>query len=174
LDAWLSGQSGIVAEVAGDELADIVGLTNRIDDLTKRITERVRVIAPNLVAMPGCGELTAAKIVGEVANVSRFRSADALAAYAGVAPVPHWSGGTVRHRAPVRPGNRQLNRALHVIANTQIRWNHEGKPYYQKRIGEGDTPVKARRALKRRIARAVYQRLRADQNAAREKPLAIG
>jgi transposase len=125
----------------------------------------VRVLAPTLVAMPGCGELTAAKIVGEVANVSRFRSADALAAYAGVAPVPHWSGGTVRHRASVRPGNRQLNRALHVIAICQIRWNHEGKPYFQKRIKEGDSPVKARRALKRRIARAVYQRLRADQKA---------
>jgi transposase len=165
LNAWLTAQPGIVAELAGDELADIVSHTAAIDNLTKRIAGSVRVAAPTLVAMPGCGELTAAKIIGEVANVSRFRSADALAAYAGVAPVPHWSGGTVRHRAPVRPGNRQLNRALHVIANTQIRWNHEGKTYYQKRIDAGDTPVKARRALKRRIAHAVFQRLRADQNA---------
>jgi transposase len=69
----------------------------------------------------------------------------------------------VRHRAPVRPGNRQLNRALHVIAQTQCRWGHRGKAYYQKRIDAGDSPAKARRALKRRIAHAVYQRLLIDQ-----------
>jgi transposase len=174
LGAWLTEQPGMVAEIARDELADIAAQGIYIDALTKRIGARVRVIAPSLVAMPGCGELTAAKIVGEVANVSRFRSADALAAYAGVAPVPHWSGGTVRHRAPPRPGNRQLNRALHVIATTQIRRDYAGKPYYQRRIDAGDSPVKARRALKRRIALAVYRRLHADQKVPAAQPLKIG
>lgn len=174
LDAWLSGQPGLVAELARDELADIVGQTKRIAALTARIGEGVRAVAPSLVAMPGCGELTAAKIVGEVANVSRFRSADALAAYAGVAPVPHWSGGTVRHQAPVRPGNRQLNRALYVIAVTQVRRNYAGKAYYQKRLDAGDTPPKARRALKRRIAHAVYHRLQVDQRAPGIWPAAGG
>jgi transposase len=166
LGAWLADQPGIVAELARDELADIIRLTAAIDTLTKRIGERVRLVAPSLVAMPGCGELTAAKIVGEVAVVTRFRSADAFAAYAGVTPVPHWSGGHVRYRAPVRPGNRQLNRALHVIAQTQCRWGHPGKAYYQRRINAGDTPAKARRALKRRIAHAVYHRLLTDQRQA--------
>ena len=88
LDAWLTEQPGLVAELARDELADITRLSGAIDTLTKRISERVRLVAPSLVAMPGCGELTAAKIVGEVAVVTRFRSADALAAYAGVTPIP--------------------------------------------------------------------------------------
>lgn len=109
---WLTGQPGVVADIARDELADVAAQSICIAELTKRIGARVKVIAPTLLEMPGCEELTAAKIVGEVANVSRFRSADALAAYAGVAPLPHWSGGTVRHRAPGRTGNRQLNRAL--------------------------------------------------------------
>ncbi|AGB26788.1 transposase (plasmid) [Mycobacterium sp. JS623] len=161
--AWLSQQSGVVAELAGAELADIAALSEHIDVLTKRIVHRAREVAPSLVAMPGCGELTAAKIVGEVAVVTRFRSADAFAAYAGVTPVPHSSGGYVRRRAPVRPGNRQLNRALHTIAQTQCRWGHAGKAYYQKRLDAGDSPTKARRALKRRIAHAVYHRLLDDQ-----------
>jgi hypothetical protein len=71
----LADQPGIVAELARDELADIIRLTAAIDTLTKRIGERVRLVAPSLVAMPGCGELTAAKIVGEVAVVTRFGSA---------------------------------------------------------------------------------------------------
>ena len=89
----MAEQPGLVAELTRDELADITRLSGAIDTLTKRISERVRLVAPTLVAMPGCGELTAAKIVGEVAVVTRFRSADALAAYAGVTPIPHWSGG---------------------------------------------------------------------------------
>lgn len=163
LDAWLAEQPGLVSELARDELDDIARQSEHIDTLTKRICMRVRTVAPTLLAMPGCGELTAAKIVGEVANVSRFRNADAFAAYAGVAPVPHWSGARVRHTAPTRPGNRQLNAALHTIAMTQIRYDYAGNPYYHRRIDEGDPPTKARRALKRRIAHAVYRRLRVDQ-----------
>jgi hypothetical protein len=40
------------------------------------------------------GPLLAAKIVGEAADVNRFVSADAFARYAGVGPVPLWSGRT--------------------------------------------------------------------------------
>ena len=163
VNAWLQTQSGLVAELAGDELDDITRLSGAIDALTQRISERVRALAPALVAMPGCAELTAAKIVGEVANVGRFKSTHALAAYAGVSPIPHWSAGRVRYDAPVRPGNRQLNRALHTICRAQIRWGHGGgKTYYQKRIDEGDSPAKAKRALKRRIAHAVFHRLQID------------
>jgi transposase len=62
-----------------DELADIVRLTEVINGLAKRIGDRVREVAPALLAMPGCGELTAAKLVGEAAGVTRFKSEAALA-----------------------------------------------------------------------------------------------
>jgi hypothetical protein len=64
---------------AGDELADIVRLTEVINGLAKRIGDRVREVAPALLAMPGCGELTAAKLVGEAAGVTRFKSEADLA-----------------------------------------------------------------------------------------------
>ena len=41
-----------------------------------------------------------------------------------------------------------------MIAQTQCRWGHPGKAYYERRIDAGDSPAKARRALKRRIALA--------------------
>lgn len=164
LDGWLAERPGLVAEIARDELSDITRQSELADALTKRIKTRVRAVAPTLMAMPGCGELTAAKIVGEAANITRFRSVDAFAAYAGVTPVPNWSGGRVRHQASIRPGNRQLNSALHTIARMQIQYGHSGKAYYQMRIEHGDDPRKARRALKRRIAHAVYRRLRTDQS----------
>ena len=83
--------AGLVAELARDELADITRLTEAIDALSKRIGDRVRQVAPTLLAMPGCGELTAAKLIGEAAAVTRFKSEAAFARHAGVAPIPVWS-----------------------------------------------------------------------------------
>ena len=54
-------------------------LTDEIDELTAEITVRVTKIAPSLLAIVGCGALSAAKIVGETAHVGRFRSKDAYA-----------------------------------------------------------------------------------------------
>src|SRR5438093_1116316 len=68
--------------------------------------------APSLLAIPGCGALTAAKIVGETAGAGRFRSKAAYARWNGTAPQPVWTGNTARYRL-ARTGNRQVNSALH-------------------------------------------------------------
>jgi transposase len=89
--------------------------------------------------MPGCGELTAAKLVGETAGVTRFKSEAAFARHAGVAPVPVWSGNTAGRVRMTRSGNRQLNAALHRIAVTQIRIDGQGQAYYRHRLAAGDS-----------------------------------
>jgi transposase len=162
LREWLAGQSGIVAELAVAELADVTRLTDDINALEKRITHRVRQVAPHLYGMPGCGALTAAKIMGETALVTRFSGEAAFAQHAGVAPVPHWSGSTAGTMRRPKYGNRQLNSALHRIAVTQLRLDGPGRAYYQKRLEDNDTGAMALRALKRRLARVVYGRLRED------------
>jgi hypothetical protein len=71
-----------------------------------------------LLAETGCGPLTAAILIGQTAGAERFKSDAHFARLAGVAPIPVSSGRTDRHRLD-RGGNRQLNRALHVIAITR-------------------------------------------------------
>ncbi len=164
LGAWLGTLPGLVAELARDELADITRLTDAIDTLAKRIGQRVRVVAPALLAMPGCGELTAAKLVGEAAGVPRFKSEAAFARHAGVAPVPVWSGNTAGRVRMTRSGNRQLNAALHRIAVTQIRLPGAGQTYYRHRQACGDSNPEALRCLKRRLARVVFGHLKTDHN----------
>lgn len=164
LGDWLDTQTGIVAELARDELADITRLTETINALAKRIGERVRKVAPVLLAMPGCGELTAAKLVGEAAGVTRFKSEAAFARHAGVAPVPVWSGNTRGRVRMTRSGNRQLNAALHRIAVTQIRLDGLGQAYYRHRLAQGDSTTEALRCLKRRLARVVFGHLHTDHN----------
>lgn len=169
LGDWLQTQSSLVAELARDELADITRLTEQIDTLANRIGERIRAIAPALLAMPGCGELTAAKLVAEAAGVTRFKSEAAFARHAGVAPVPVWSGNTHGRVRMTRSGNRQLNAALHRIAVTQIRLDGLGRTYYRKRLTAGASTPEALRSLKRRLARIVFHHLHTDhQN--RQKP----
>jgi transposase len=73
---------------------------------------------------------------------------------------------TNRHRL-ARGGNRQLNAALHRIALTQIRLEGPGKLYFQRRRDNGDTTMEALRALKRRLARVVFNLLSAEPAAPR-------
>ena len=74
-------------------------------------------------------------------------------------------GKTNRHRL-ARGGNRQLNAALHRIAVTQTRLHGPGREYYQRRRANGDSKMEALRALKRRLARVVFNLLGPDQAAA--------
>jgi transposase len=160
--SWLATQPGLVAELAGEELTDITALTQQINALEKRITARIREASPSVLTIFGCAELTAAKVIGETAGVSRFRSEAAFASYAGVAPTPHWSGQNTTRPIAARSGNRQLNTALYRIAMTQIKRNGPAKAYYRKRRDAGDSHTEALRRVERRVARCVFGHLRAD------------
>jgi transposase len=160
---WLDTVAGVVAELARAELGDVIRLTAEITALDKRLSARVREVAPALLQIPGCGDLTAAKIVGEAAGVGRFKSEAAFSCHTGVAPIPVWSGNTAGQMRLSRSGNRQLNAALHRIAITQIRMTDtEGHAYYQRLTTTGKTNAAARRCLKRGISRRVYRALLTD------------
>lgn len=168
LGTWLQTQSGVLAELARDELADVERLSVAINTLAVRIGDRVTKVAPALLALPGCGVLTAAKLVAETAGITRFHSEAAFARHSGTAPIPVWSGSTNGRVRLNRSGNRQLNTALHRIAITQIRLpDSAGQRYYRKRLAEGKATKEALRCLKRHLARTVYRRLHTDNNTSR-------
>jgi transposase len=72
--------------------------TDQIGELDRQLRQRVAQQAPSLLSLPGCGPLTAAKLIAETAGVARFRSQACFAMHAGVAPIPISSGRTDRHR----------------------------------------------------------------------------
>ena len=163
--ARLRELEGTVAWVARDLVGRIREITVAANELERRITAMVGRIAPALAAVPGVGALTAAKIVGETADVRRFRSKDAFARHNGTAPLPVWSGNRVRHRLS-RTGNRQLNTAIHRAAITQIRIHEPAKAYLKRRMSMGNTKTEAIRALKRKLSDVVHRALLADAQAA--------
>lgn len=162
LAAYLEEQDGLQAELARDEVADLSWFSERIDVLTKRIAARVQELGSSLLTVPGCAELTAAKLIAEAANVDRFPNDNAFAKYAGVAPIPQWSGSTNGRLRACPSGNRQINAALHRIAVVQLWRDCAGRAYYRRRRADGDSGAAAIRCLKRRLCRVVFNHLRAD------------
>lgn len=159
--ARLGTMDGPVARIAAEIVAHVRELTVRERGLARDIERIVAALAPSLLALVGVGPLTAAKIVGETADVRRFRSKDAFARHNGTAPLPVWSGNRERHRLS-RTGNRQLNAAIHRIAITQMRCHDDAKAYLERRAAMRNTNTEALRALKRRLSDVVYRALLID------------
>jgi transposase len=165
-DKWLSRLGGRLARreqtVQVRILRELVrrcrDLTRSANKLERELRGLVRGHAPQLLALPGCGVLTAAKLIAEVAGIDRFGSDAKLAMLSGVAPLDASSGKQQRHRLN-RKGNRQLNLALHRIAITQARTHQPARDYLARRQAEGKTWKEALRALKRHLARRVFRLL---------------
>ncbi|MDQ3085743.1 MAG: IS110 family transposase [Actinomycetota bacterium] len=134
-------------------------LARRASELERELALLVEQQAPALLALPGCGVLTAAKLLAETAGVERFASDAKLALHAGAAPLDASSGRQQRHRLN-RSGNRQLNCALHRIAVTQGRTHPPARAYLERKQAEGKSRREALRCLKRHLARTVYNTLR--------------
>jgi transposase len=145
-----------------EHLEDLRRLDTQMRTSKARIAEAIAASATSLTELFGVGPVVAAMLIGYTGDVARFRNRDHFAAYTGAAPIEMSSGGRITHRLS-RRGNRQLNHALHIAAITQIRFRHSpGRAFFERKVAEGKTKKEAVRALKRRIADAVYGQLLID------------
>jgi transposase len=145
--------------IARDLLGRCRSLTRAIGELDRELQTMTQTLAPRLLQLPGCGPLSAAKLLCEIGPIGRFPSDAKLARHAGVAPLDASSGKRQRHRLD-RGGNRQLNCALHRIAITQGRVHPPARSYLERKQAEGKSRREAIRCLKRQLARTVYVTLR--------------
>ena len=132
-------------------------------DLLAELTGLIDAHAPQLLAQSGCGTVTAAIIIGHTAGAQRFPTDGHFARHAGTAPIPASSGNTQRHRLH-RGGDRQLNRAIHIIALSRARTDPETRAYLDRKHAEGKTKLEAIRCLKRHLARRIWRLLYTTQN----------
>jgi transposase len=152
----LRGRAGVQADLARDRLVRL----GRLMAEAKLLLARIGTLVGDhpLLALPGAGVVTTGRLIGEAGNLGRFRSADAFAMLAGVAPIPA-SSGQVRRMRLNRGGNRQLNRALYTIAFTQTWCYPPAQAFMARKTAEGKTSLEALRALKRHLARVVFRLL---------------
>jgi transposase len=147
---------GVHAELARERLGRLDRLAGENRLLERRIEGLVA--GHPLRTLPGAGALVTAKLIGETGDIRRFRSADAFAMLAGVAPIPASSGQVSRMRLN-RGGNRQLNRALFSIAFAQVRTHPPAQAFMARKRAEGKSWREAIRALKRHLAPIVFRLL---------------
>jgi transposase len=150
--------------VAAELVSDLERIYQRKKAANKELTALLKTTGTTLTTLHGIGPSGAARLLVEVADVTRFPTKAHFASWNGTAPIDASSGDQVRHRLS-RAGNRQINRVLHIMAVVQLRTPTEGRAYYDRRVAAGKTPMEAMRALKRRLSDIVYRQMIRDAQA---------
>ncbi|NQV07043.1 IS110 family transposase [bacterium] len=155
----LTGDTSARALIAKNRIRRVRDLNRQIDELAAVIRSTVTESHTTLTDIDGVGELVAAEILAHVGAPHRFATKAKFAMANGTAPLEASSGRVRRHRLN-RGGNRQLNKAIHTVAITQIaRPDTEGRRYYEHRLATGNSEREAIRALKRRISDRIWTHL---------------
>jgi transposase len=140
-------------------------LDRELAELDQQLERLVQIAAPRTVNLFGIGTQSASQLLVTAGqNIDRLRSEAAFARICGAAPIQASSGRTNRHRLDYG-GDRQANRALHMIAVCRLRYCDHTRAYAERRTAQGLSRREILRCLKRYIARQTYHSLRADLEA---------
>ncbi|WP_406070020.1 IS110 family transposase [Micromonospora sp. NBC_01638] len=150
-------------------ITELAQVDRKIKAANKELTELVAATGSGLQDLNGIGPSGAARLIGDVGDVSRFATRGHFASWNGTAPLDASSGDQKRHRLS-RAGNRRINRVLHIMAIVQMRHDTEGRAYYRRKLAAGKTPMEAIRCLKRRLSDVVYKQMIKDAASSRTGP----
>lgn len=150
--------AGLVAQLA----QEVIALDERIKATDADIEDRFRrhPLAEVITSMPGMGFRLGAEFLAAVGDPEQIGSADQLAAWAGLAPVPKDSGKrTGRLHTPKRY-SRRLRRVMYMSALTAIRCDPHSRAYYQRKRDQGKRSIPATICLARRRTNVLYALIR--------------
>ncbi len=109
--------------------------------------------------MTGISYNSAAVLLAEIGDITRFSSSAKLARFTGCAPIPVYSADKPRHRLH-RGGNRRLNSVLYTAAIVQKRRTPEA----QQLLARHESGSRgARRILQRHLIDVIYRAMTSDQ-----------
>ena len=150
--------ASLVAELAQGGIA----LDDRIKTTDADIEGRFRrhPLAEVITSMPGIGFRLGAEFLAAVGDPALIESADQLAAWAGLAPVPRDSGTRTGNLRTPKRYSRRLRRVMYMSALTAIRCDSHSKAYYQRKRDEGKRPIPATICLARRRTNVLYALIR--------------
>jgi transposase len=159
----------LVQEECRDILAQIAEKTIQIDVKTRKAKDLMASadIAKQLQTMPGVGPMVALAITAFVADIKSFRRGRDFAAWLGLVPRQHSSGGKVRLGRVSKAGQNDIRRQLVIGAMSRLNWMG------RQSIPEGSWlwRLQARKprmlvaiALANKMARAIWAMLTKRQN----------
>jgi transposase len=98
-------------------------LEHAIDEVIEKLPAARKVVVDALQALRGVARLTAATMVAEVGEFSRFSNPCQLMGYSGIIPREHSSGSKTRRGAITKTGNAHLRRVVIEAA-----WAYRHRP----------------------------------------------
>ena len=132
-------------------------------------------VAPTLPTVRGVGRATAAQIAAEVGDVTRFRDAKALVAYAGLDPTRRQSGGFDPDRNRIsKRGSAHLRRSLYIAAQASLRADCEFRDFYDRLRAKGYSHRYAVCAVARKMLCVCWALMRSGEEYSRDRHRARG
>ena len=146
-------------------------LDHEITALDRELEQLVAIAAPRTIGLLGISTGHAGQLLVTAGqNIDRLHGESSFAMLCAASPIPASSGKTTRHRLNYG-GDRQANRALHLIAVCRLRYRDRTRAYVNRRTAEGKTHREIMRCLKRYIAREVFTSLSRPRDIAPSSPL---
>lgn len=131
-----------------------------IDRMDILVTEN----AMNLTQIPGIGAITACTIMGEIGDISNFRRADSLVAYAGINPMVYQSGKyEAKGLSMSKKGSSYLRNAIILVSRLIIQYDEKFKTYYEKKRAEGKSYNVAIGHVSNKLTRVIYHILKYNE-----------
>jgi transposase len=110
-----------------------------------------------LDSIPGIAETTAVLLLAEVTDITQYRSARQVAAYAGLVPRERQSGSSVRGRTRLsKIGNARLRRALYFPALTALRCSPFFQAWAEGLLKRGKSKMSIICAVMRKLLHVAY------------------
>ncbi|WP_375504744.1 transposase [uncultured Jatrophihabitans sp.] len=113
--------------LAAEHIAELVAIDQRIKTATTELHELIAATGSTLIELAGIGASGAARLLGDVGDITRFADKGRVASWNGTAPLDASSGDQHRHRLS-RAGNRRINHTLHIMALTALRHGMKHAP----------------------------------------------
>lgn len=131
-------------------------LDAKVDELDSQIKACIRGIDPPCLSLPGIGELSAAVILSEFGDFSKFQSPSKMLSFAGLEPGYFQSGQSEFTGHMVKHGSSQLRYALLNCCLSLITNEPVFAEYYAKKRAEGNPHRVALTHVARKLLRVIY------------------
>lgn len=132
-------------------------IENQVKDIEDQISNLLDKINSTITTIPGIGKVTAATILGEIGDISRFSTPAKLVAYAGIDACVSQSGEyqSTNNKMSKR-GSPYLRKALFSAALVASNCDPVFKAFYQRKRAEGKHHLTAVGAVARKLCYTIH------------------
>lgn len=131
-------------------------LDSKIDETENLIQECVSEINPPMLTVPGIGVESAAVILAEFGDFTKFNNASQLLSFAGMEPGYFQSGISESAGKMVKHGSSHLRYALMNCAQTVVNYEPTFAEFYTKKRAEGKPHRVALSHVVKKLLRVIY------------------